>query len=1446
MQIPSWFRFLTPSARLIFPELAQVLLRSRRRPHKGRPALECCLLEDRTAPVVLVAISGDAQAGTWDNSTNNQSALASPPQDLSASASGDGNLATADLSLSLGSARGSITGNASLSVSDPNAVCASILKSSSGTVLSNTPGSLNLEVQPEAGSSEQNGDPVAIVFSLSASIQAQVPHYPAAVTASFDTASVNLNLTTETGNLSDQKSDTIKTSIGSQFTLGFLIQLPQLEGTASENAQFTLSYQVQDQPTLRTTASPAITLGTTAQTVSDTADLEGGSNETGNIVFTLTGPGGFSYTQTDPVSGNGTYDASTPLATTGTVAGTYTWSASYSGDSNNPPASDNGANETTVVSPAQPTLTTTAGPDIALDTTAPTISDSADLAGGYYETGSIVFTLSGPGGFSYTETEPVNGDGTYSASTPLPITGAVAGTYTWSASYSGDDNNLTASDDGANERTVVSPAQPTLTTTASPDLTLGATAPTINDAADLQGGYYETGSIVFTLSGPGGFSYSQTDPVNGDGTYSASTQLPTTGRVAGTYTWSATYSGDANNLTASDDGASETTVVSPAQPTLTTTASPDLTLGATAPIISDSADLQGGYYETGSLVFTLSGSGGFSYTQTDPVNGNGTYSASALLPTTGTVAGTYTWSAAYSGDANNLTATDDGANETTVVSPAQPTLTTTASQNITLGTTAPTISDSANLKGGYYETGSIVFTLRLGTTTVYSTSDTLTGNGTYTASYTLPTAGAVTGTYTWSVSYLGDGNNNGVADQGGTAEQTLVAPASPVITTTPSPTTVTLSSTAPAPLNDAAVLTGGYSPTGTIAFTLTYNSVVVYTDHVTVSGDNTYSTSQGDHAGGYTLPGTGTVVGAYQWAASYGGDSNNRTAHDQGGAAEQVTVGTAPSITSANGATFTVGVAGAFTVTTSPGFPTATTLSDSGVLPRNVSFTDNRNGTATLSGTPAPSTGVYMITLTAANAIGSTSQVFALTVIDPPRITSANATTFKVGKSGSFTVRTSRGLPLKMTLSESDALPAGISFNAAANGTATLSGKPAAYTGGVYVLTIIASNGAVPNAVQTFTLTVSGPAAQAPTITSGSSTTFAVGVAGSFTITASPGIPSKTTLTENGPLPQGVVFTAGLNNTAKLTGTPKANTGGTYAITITAANGIVKTTQAFTLTVSGPAAPPPTFTSANSTTFTAGTAGTFAVTTNPGVPAKTTLSEKGALPAGVSFTAGTGGTARLSGKPQANTGGAYIITLIATNGLAQSIQTFTLTVDRPPAITSPLQTGLARFRQSSFTVTTSGFPYPKLTLASTDILPAGVSFVDNGNGTATLSGTPTAGQGAFFDTLNITAGNGVGASVTQMFTLVIGQSPIFTSLNTATFSTAQAGSFTITTSAAPAVTLTESGALPTGITFHDNGDGTARLSGKPAAGSRGTYTFVVTASSRAFPSVFQLFILTIT
>jgi hypothetical protein len=73
----------------------------------------------------------------------------------------------------------------------------------------------------------------------------------------------------------------------------------------------------------------------------------------------------------------------------------------------------------------------------------------------------------------------------------------------------------------------------------------------------------------------------------------------------------------------------------------------------------------------------------------------------------------------------------------------------------------------------------------------------------------------------------------------------------------------------------------------------------------------------------------------------------------------------------------------------------------------------------------------------------------------------------------------------------------------------------------------------------------------------------------------------------------------------------------------------------------------------------------------------------------------------------------------------------------------------------NFTVTTTGSPSPALswsTIGAQTGLPAGVTFVNNGNGTATMSGTPTI---AGIYTFTITAANGIGANATQTFTLTV-------------------------------------------------------------------------------------------
>jgi hypothetical protein len=180
-------------------------------------------------------------------------------------------------------------------------------------------------------------------------------------------------------------------------------------------------------------------------------------------------------------------------------------------------------------------------------------------------------------------------------------------------------------------------------------------------------------------------------------------------------------------------------------------------------------------------------------------------------------------------------------------------------------------------------------------------------------------------------------------------------------------------------------------------------------------------------------------------------------------------------------------------------------------------------------------------------------------------------------------------------------------------------------------------------------------------ITSADHTTFAVGAAGTFTVTTTPGVPAATTITESGSLPSGVSFTDNGDGTATLAGTPAAGTGGSYPITITASNGVLpNATQFFTVTTTDV----PVITSADHTTFNVNTAGSFTVTTVAGFPPATALSEAGSLPSGLTFTDNGDGTATLAGTPAAGSSGSYPLTLTATGSAGHTNQAFTLTVGR--------------------------------------------------------------------------------------------------------------------------------------------------------------------------------------
>jgi len=696
------------------------------------------------------------------------------------------------------------------------------------------------------------------------------------------------------------------------------------------------------------------------------------------------------------------------------------------------------------------------------------------------------------------------------------------------------------------------------------------------------------------------------------------------------------------------------------------------------------------------------------------------------------------------------------------------------------------------------------------TTSGFPTVSTITESGTLPAGVTFTDNG--NGTATLAGTPTGTGNTypvsltaaNGVTPDG-TQNLTVQVNQAPAITLDPTDQTV--------------------SPGNSVSFTAAASGVPTPTVQwqVSTDGGTSFANIAGATSTTYTFTAaTGDNGKQYRAVFSNGVGSPATTT------AATLSVGTAPTFTSADHTSFVVGQAGSFTITTT-GVPDATLSRTGAQFPAWLTLTDNGDGTGALTGTPpAGSAGTYQFTLKAANGFSpSASQNFTLFVDDSPVITSADHTTFTVGQAGTFAVTTTAGFPTTTAITETGSLPSGVTFTDNGDGTATLAGTAAAGTGGTYAITVTATavGGLASPTTQNFTLTVLAP----PVITSADHTTFAVGSAGTFTVTTTAGNPAATTLGESGSLPSGVTFTDNGDGTATLAGTPAAGTGGSYPITITAGNGVTPDpTQSFTLTVTAV----PSITSADHTTFTAGSAGSFTVTSADAFPAATTLTETGALPSGVTFTDNGDGTATLAGTPAAGTGGSYPLTLTATNTVGHSNQAFTLTVSQSPAITSADHTTFAVGSAGTFTVTTTPGVPAATTVTHTGALPSGVTFTDNGDGTATLAGTPAAGTGGSYP-ITVTAGNGATPDATQSFTLTVTELPAVTSADHAGFGVGTLSSFTVTSSAGfpTATTLTETGALPSGVTFTDNGDGTATLAGTPAAGTAGSYPLTLTATN---------------
>jgi hypothetical protein len=221
--------------------------------------------------------------------------------------------------------------------------------------------------------------------------------------------------------------------------------------------------------------------------------------------------------------------------------------------------------------------------------------------------------------------------------------------------------------------------------------------------------------------------------------------------------------------------------------------------------------------------------------------------------------------------------------------------------------------------------------------------------------------------------------------------------------------------------------------------------------------------------------------------------------------------------------------------------------------------------------------------------------------------------------------------------------------------------------------------------------------------------------------------------------------------------------------------------------------------------------------------------KKVALPKG--FALSSGGL--LTGTPSAKALGVQSVqvSVVDIKHGTPATATIPLTIGEAPAFgtKSPVAAGFTEGQFSTATVTATGFPAP--TFSVTGTLPTGVTL---DSATGVLSGTPAINTASSQDAFTITATNGIGAPVSETFTLSL-YAPL--AITVAPLSIAQGATVPSSGFQLATVTGVEVGGtvkvkatgLPKGLKISAAGVVTGTVSARDVAGD---YTVTITATSK--------------
>ncbi|NBD34496.1 MAG: PKD domain-containing protein [Chloroflexi bacterium] len=499
-------------------------------------------------------------------------------------------------------------------------------------------------------------------------------------------------------------------------------------------------------------------------------------------------------------------------------------------------------------------------------------------------------------------------------------------------------------------------------------------------------------------------------------------------------------------------------------------------------------------------------------------------------------------------------------------------------------------------------------------------------------------------------------------------------------------------------------------------------------------------------------------------------------------------------------------------------------------LPDWLDLTSDGGDTETLTGIPTnDDVGEHLVELHVEDLTGETAtQAFTITVAnvnDAPAFTSAPITTATQDASYSYPVEATDVDADEVLTITAESLPAWLTLVDHGDGTATLSGTPANADVGDHAIPLLVTDAGGLTDTQAFTITVAN-VNDAPTFTSTPEEDATEDASYTYAVTTED-VDAGDTLTITAlTLPDWLDLT-GDGGTATLSGTPSQADIGPHAVSLMVTDvGGLTDTQNYTVTVypddvnlapsfNGIPVKDATEDQPYSYEVTAEdpNAEDVLVITAPTAPTWLTLVDHG------------DGAATLSGTPDNADVGDHAVSLLVTDaGGLTDTQSFTVTVinanDAPEFASIPKESAIEEANYI-YNVVAEDEDVGDVMMITAPTVPAWLNVTDNGDGTATLSGTPShADIGPHAVSLLVTDAGGL--TDTQSFTVTVFSAgdnvpPSFVSIPVEEATEDEPYTYEVAAEDLNAedVLVITAPTAPTWLTLVDHGDGAATLSGTP-------------------------------